>query len=251
MTGSALLSGGFIAITALMATLFVVATTFAKPSETGAERRQIAIKTATFTVLWIGFFTTLAANGVLDFDERIPPMFLRVGGPGILATIFIMAKTRFGERLTHLPLVVLIGFQSMRIPIELLLHQAYSEGLIHERLTYSGANFDILAGITGALLAFAIAQGVKVPRKVILTWNTLCLGLLATIVGMSIASMPPPFGRFAEGPYNTLMTDPVVVHLPMVLVLLALSGHILVFRKLLGSPETAAPFETLHASEAQ
>lgn len=56
------------------------------------------------------------------------------------------------------------------------------------------------------------------------------LGLLLTIVGVSILSTPGPLRAFTTEPAVTLVVRPPWTWLPFVLVASALAGHLLVFR---------------------
>jgi hypothetical protein len=98
------------------------------------------------------------------------------------------------------------------------------------QMSYSGRNFDIVTGATAVLLAIALAT-TAVPRWVIAVWNTLGTVLLANILAVAIASMPM-FRLFGVDRLNVWVADPPFVWLASVLVLTALAGHLLIFRKL-------------------
>jgi small-conductance mechanosensitive channel len=95
-------------------------------------------------------------------------------------------------------------------------------------MTYSGRNFDILTGITAALLGAWLLRR-PAPRWVIGAWNVLGLVLLANVVTIAVLSTPL-FAAFGPDRVLTLVTYPPFIWLPAVLVLAALMGHILVWR---------------------
>jgi hypothetical protein len=123
----------------------------------------------------------------------------------------------------------LVGFQAFRIPVEWLLHRLYQEGVIPAEMTYAGRNFDIVSGLTAAVLGLWLARGGRSPGLVI-AWNVLGLALLANIVTIAVLSTPVPFRQFTSGPANLLPSLMPYVWLPSFLVQLALAGHVLVFR---------------------
>jgi hypothetical protein len=66
----------------------------------------------------------------------------------------------------------------------------------------------------------------------VLAWNVLGLALLVNIVAIAILSLPGPLRVFLAGPPNVLVLRVPYVWLPGFLVMVALAGHILVFRAL-------------------
>ena len=99
-------------------------------------------------------------------------------------------------------------------------------------MTYSGLNFDILTG-AGALGLLVWSRLGEIPRWALWGWNTVGLGLLITIVTLAILSFPEPFALFTP-PNKIVATFPWVL-LPCLLVEVALFGHLIVLRALIGS----------------
>jgi hypothetical protein len=135
-----------------------------------------------------------------------------------------------GRRLAiGLPLWTLVGAQSFRLPLELLMHQAYESGLMPVQMSYSGLNFDIVTGASAVIVAILLATrraGVRVARW----WNVLGTVLLCNIVVVSILSTPV-FSVFKTQPANTWITAAPFVWLPTVLVAFAIFGHVVVYRR--------------------
>jgi hypothetical protein len=137
--------------------------------------------------------------------------------------------SRWGTVLLRgLPLWALVGYQVFRLPLELVMHRAYEEGLLPQQMTYSGRNFDIVSGITAGLLGAWLLWR-PAPRWVIAAWNALGLALLVNVVTIAILSTPV-FAAFGPDRLNTLVTYPPFVWLPAVLVVAAFAGHVLVWR---------------------
>lgn len=225
------LTSGFVLLTAILAVAFVLAMhRAAQATGAPAERaRRLAGIAATGTAGWLALTGGTAARGLLHFSS--PPTMVAL----LVATMAIaigLAASPAGARLARgIPLPLLVGFQAFRIPVELLLHRAYVEGLAPVQLTYAGRNFDIVSGATAALLAIWLARG-RPPRWTVATWNVLGLALLANVVTVAILSAPLPFRVFLNEPANVWVLRAPWVWLPTVMVLAAVLGHALVFRRL-------------------
>ena len=229
---SQFLSIGFIVLALLCAGLFVWAVAeSAKRAGVTAGRRIAQIRNASAAaVIWMALTYGLADAGLLAFGPMPPrlPIVINIG----FVLVFLTAFSRLGAQLIKLPFRWLIGFQSFRIFVELLLHRAYVEGVMPVQMSFEGYNFDILSGITALLLMLAAGRR-PLGRRLILAWNFLGLVLLLTIIGIAVVSMPIEGIRlFNSEPANTWVTHAPFVWLPTVMVYMALLGHVLVFRKL-------------------
>ncbi|MBI3792981.1 MAG: hypothetical protein HY275_19160 [Gemmatimonadetes bacterium] len=221
--GSPLLHQLFIALALAVALAFLAAVRHVAP-----QRLALA---ATLTLAWLAGTWGLAAAGVLHFA---PPPTMAILIAAALALAVGLGLSSFGRALaTGLPLVALVGYQGFRVAVELLLHRAYVEGLMPVQMSYAGRNVDILSG-AGAL-AVALWLVVARPRAthaVVFAWNTLSLGFLVNILAVAILSAPTPFRVFMNEPANTWITQAPWVWLPTVMVVAALLGHVLVYRRL-------------------
>jgi hypothetical protein len=157
-------------------------------------------------------------------------MLLLIGLTFVL--VAVIGRSELGRRLAlGLPLAVLIGAQAFRVLVELLLHQAYVEGLMPVQMSYSGYNFDVVTGICAAVLGLVMRR-TTVPPVVLRTWNVVGLLLLANVLIIALLSAPTPLRQFHNEPANVWITKAPWVWLPTVMVLMALLGHVLVFRRL-------------------
>jgi hypothetical protein len=172
----------------------------------------------------------VSAAGVLpQFEWMPPPMLLLVAA--VFGLAGWIAFSWVGDLVVrHTSWVALVGLQGFRLPLELLMHRAYVEGIMPGQMSYSGRNFDIITGLTAIVLAIALAR-YRVPRWVIGAWNVLGTVLLINILVIAVLSMPM-FHRFGMDRLNVWVADPPFVWLPAVLVLTALAGHLIIFRKL-------------------
>ena len=181
--------------------------------------------------VWLAGVAMMANQGALqDFDQR-PPMILVVLVMSLIMT-FAIAFSRIGLLvISGAGITWLVGFQGFRVLVEVFLHQMYLEGIVPQQMTWSGLNFDILAGLSALIMAFQISRK-RVGRKAIFVWNVLGLLLLINIVVIAILSMPLPIRAFDNEPANTFVTYVPYVWLPTFHVQAALFGHILVYRAL-------------------
>jgi hypothetical protein len=176
----------------------------------------------------------LAARGVLNDWHRVPPPFLPLIAVAVLLAVAVATSAIGARAADRWSFAALIGYQSFRLPLELVLHRAASIGLMPVQMSFSGWNFDILTGLTAIPVAILAAVG-RAPRGVIVAWNLLGTLLLVNIVSIAIASLPT-FAAFGPDQLNTWVADPPYVWLPGVLVPAALFGHILTWRKLARTP---------------
>lgn len=219
---SALVTFGMAGFAVTMAVLFVIAVFF-------AERRHALLAALVVTGVMLGE-VALSSSGLFQRWDLRPPPFMLMFAPLTVLTVRL-ALSRFGQTLAiSIPLAVLIGAQAFRLPLELVMHQAALEGVMPPQLSFASYNFDIVTGASAIVLALLLAVKIA-PRILIWLWNVMGLALLATIVGLALASMPV-LQRFGPDRVNTWVTYAPFVWLPGLLVQMALFGHILVWRKL-------------------
>jgi hypothetical protein len=172
----------------------------------------------------------LAARGVLGDWSYVPPPIMAVIVVAVLLALAV-ALSAVGARMAdRLPFALLVGYQSFRLPLELVMHRAATTGLMPVQMSFSGWNFDIVSGALAIPVAWLAASG-RASRGLILAWNLVGTLLLANIVVIAVASTPI-FAAFGPDRLNTWIADPPYIWLPGVLVPAALFGHVLTWRKL-------------------
>lgn len=192
-------------------------------------RRALPVALAALA-LWLGLWGAIGHSGILNVWDGFPPRAFPA-----LVTLFVtnvwFAFSRTGRALARvLSFRWLIGFQAFRIPLELMLHRAMVEGLMPPQMSFEGLNFDIVTGLSAAIIALTSTR-VALPRWVYSAFNLLGSTLLAVIVTIAIVSLPT-FALFGPDRVNTWVFGFPYVYLPVVMVQWALLGHLLVFRKL-------------------
>ena len=191
-------------------------------------------------LLYLAVPGVLAAGGALGRYDPLPAPAMVLLLTQALVTV-VLVSTRAGSLLAaSIPLGAVIALQTFRIPVEVVLHRLYVEGVVPVQMTWSGRNLDVVSGLTGLVLGGWMLSGRTVPRAVVFAWNVLGLALLANIVTVAALSTPVPFRRFLEGPPNLLPSTFPWIWLPSFLVQVALASHLIVFRQL-RRPEPASP----------
>jgi hypothetical protein len=202
--------------------------------EPPAQRRRATLLAAVGMIAYLGVTGGLAAAGVLGHWDRVPPSFMLAFVLALVVTV-IVTRSSLGRSLADgLPLALLVGFQGFRVPVEIMLHRAAEQGVIGWQMSWSGLNFDVVSGIAGAGLGLWLWQRGEdqpPPRALLWAYNLLGLGLLTTIVTIAVLSMPTPMRAF-DGPPNVFVANVPFVWLPTVMVMAALLGHLLLFRRL-------------------
>jgi hypothetical protein len=212
-----------------LTTVVIVVIAFLRAARLARIRPTITIGILLVMVVVPGF---LARTGALDRYTPLPaPALLIIAA--LLLLMVALALSGFGGRIAAVvPLSWLVGYQVFRVAVEWTLHRLYLEGIVPVQMTYAGRNFDILTGLSAAVLAIMLRRSSSAPRLTVLLWNLTGLALLANIVTIAALSTPVPFRRFLNDPPNLLPSTFPFVWLPTFLVPAALFGHLVVFRAL-------------------
>lgn len=228
-TASPLVTAGMAALALLVLLALLLAVHRVSP----APRRRSARVVTVIALMWLGGSAGLAASGVLA-GAGLPPPFLLILVPTLVLPVALV-RSSVGRRLaSDLPLAVLVGFHVFRLPLELLMHQAAVEGTMPPQMSFGiGLNYDVITALTAIPVAALAARG-RAPRALLLAWNLLGSLLLAVIVAIAVASIPV-FHAFGtdSAHLNTWIAHVPFVWLPAILVAAALTGHLLLWRRLL------------------
>lgn len=229
---SAFLVCTFVALAFLVAPALPLAVYWAvlRRDKDPATARRLGLLAFGGVSLWMVITFGAAASGLLRFGPLPPPITF------VLVPMFVgviaLARSPLGQRLaTDIPLAALVGIQAFRLPLELIMHRAYSEGVMPVQMSYSGFNYDILTGI-GALVVASLLVLKRMPTWGVKIWNWGGSLLLLNIVVIALLSTPTPMRLFRQEPANVWIVDPPFIWLPALFVGYALLGHLLVFRKL-------------------
>lgn len=128
---------------------------------------------------WLGLVGLLGSLGFfLDFQAMPPrmPLFVLIEAVSILGLVF---ASPFRDELGSIPQRVLVGLQSFRIGVEIILGAMATDGTLPVEMSFHGRNFDVLTGVSAIGVTVALlAVGELRLKKTLLAWNVLGLGLL-------------------------------------------------------------------------
>lgn len=190
--------------------------------------------------IWMVVTGGQAWRGALADFEAVPPALMVIVFVGAVCTI-ILAVGRTGKQVAAGSSVAgLIGFQAFRLPLELIMHRATTEGIMPVQMSFEGRNLDIVTGILATCIGGVfMARKRPVPPAIAWGFNILGFALLLNIVVVSVASVPT-FAAFGPEQLNTWVAFFPFVWLPAVFVMLALFGHIVLTRRLLEQGRSAS-----------
>ncbi|WP_103069527.1 hypothetical protein [Aquimarina sediminis] len=178
-------------------------------------------------------------QGILGYSffyqdtTSFPPRFGLALVPPLLLIISLFF-TKKGKLFIHtLSIKTLTLLHTVRIPVELVLYWLFLHKAIPELMTFSGRNFDILAGITAPFIFYFGYINKIIRPRVLLTWNIVCLLLLLFIILNAILSFPSPFQQFAFDQPNIALLYLPYVWLPSVIVPIVLFSHLVSIHYLL------------------
>lgn len=143
-------------------------------------------------VLWVALTSVPTGLGWVTPERAVPGVPLVMGS--LLLVAVVLSLSPLGRRLGGLPLCALVGFQAMRLPLEVVLHLWGDEGVVPVQMTWSGQNPDVLSGIVCLLLAPFVG------RSRLLAWVSQVVGvvLLINVLRVVATSLPTPLQQFDE-----------------------------------------------------
>lgn len=180
---------------------------------------------------WLLISGYMAYTGFFTQYEVIPPRMAFGIVPPFLTVIVLLAIRNTRLFLIQIPLFTLTYLHLVRIPVEIVLWWLHKQGLVPEMMTFEGANWDILSGITAPFVAHFLNDNNPKHRPFILLWNLLALGLLFNVVIRGILSAPYVTQMLAFDQPNTGVTLFPFIWLPVFIVPLVLLSHIVAIIK--------------------
>ncbi|MFK7756661.1 MAG: hypothetical protein AB8B53_06995 [Flavobacteriales bacterium] len=180
---------------------------------------------AALICFWTIFQSFLAFTLFYRVTDTLPPRYALVLIPAAIFIIIGLTNKPLERLLTSKNLKKSTLIHTVRIPVELCLYYLFVHDQVPEILTFSGRNFDILAGITAPLVIRLYHLKVLGLRGM-LYWNIASLALVLFILVNGILSSELPFQVFALDQPNVAMTYFPFVLLPALIVPLVVYTHI-------------------------
>jgi len=222
------------ALLVLVVAALIVAGLRAGAARAGLSGGAFAVRASAVIATLLGLSGLAAASGwTSDFEAR-PPHLMLVVATSVLTFGVATRGAAFRRVLRSTPRAWPIAIQTMRVPIELGLWALWAAGRLPVHLTFHGRNLDVLVGLTAPIVAWAVHRD-HLSRGAAIAWNVGSLAFLANVVGMAITSIPGPLRLDWPGEPNLVVAELPFVWLPAFLVPVALFGHVLSLRQLLGS----------------
>ena len=176
-------------------------------------------------IAWLLVLGLLAGAGAFLRAGRVPPYFAAVGLlSSALGVAFVYSRAGT-TLLARTPAAWLIGLQSFRVVVEIILWALASQHRLPSLLTLEGRNFDILVGLTALPVAWLCLVRCAWPPRVAVAWNVAGIVILANVVLHALLSAPTPFQMLRTEPPTTIITTLPYIWLPGFLVPLAFSLH--------------------------
>jgi len=240
---------GYLTLAFATLTLGVVAAwiPFASRAAPPGAGRRWTVRAVLFGGSWLTGHGVIVRSGILE-GAGPPPHILLYLVP-TLATAAVVGASSLGARLATVPLLWLVGLQSFRLPLELLLHELYLADAVPRQMTWSGLNFDVLTGLS-ALLICALGVYRDPPARLVFAWNVMGTVLLITVLAIAVTSAPGPLRAFQAEPPLLLPFHLPFAWIVSVHVWTAIVGHVVIFRALstrrgVGGGTTSTGFGTL------
>jgi len=182
---------------------------------------------------WVIIQTLLGLKLFYTVTNSAPPRIMLLVVPPLLTIIILFATAKGRTFIDSLDIKYLTILHVIRILVEIVLLWLSINKAVPQLMTFEGRNFDILAGITAPLIWYFGSVKNKFNKRVILTWNFICLGLLLNIVVNAFLSAPTSIQQFAfDQPNIAILYFPFNL-LPAVVVPLVLLSHLAAIRQLL------------------
>lgn len=196
-----------------------------------AEKKTTALRVFLVVFFWLSFLKIISGMEFFHDYSSLPPRLMIAPFTCLVAIILLASSKSFSEFLRKVPLHWLVYIQSFRIFMEIILYMLAENGVIHQRLTFAGLNFDILAGITALIIGYMVQRNI-ISRAMLIAWNVACIILLMNIVIMAVLSTPYPFSVFRDEPVNTVVFFYPFIWLPGFVAPYALAMHVFTLKKI-------------------
>jgi hypothetical protein len=190
-------------------------------------------------VAWLLALGVPAGAGAFLRNGRMPPYFAAVGLLPSAAGVAFVCSRAGRALLERTPAAWLVGLQTFRVSVEIVLWALAIQHRLSPLLTFEGRNLDILVGLTALPVAWVYFVRRAAPRLVAVLWNIAGIAILANIVIHALLSAPTPFQVLRLEPSTTIIATLPYIWLPGFLVPLALSLHVASLRTLGAGPAPA------------
>jgi hypothetical protein len=210
----------FIANFLLAAWLFMKAANYSRP---------VVVIITLWTILQSAVGISGFYNDIHTMTGRFPLLAL----PPLIFMLSLFITPKGKAFIDGLDIRTLTIFHLIRIPVEIVLYLLFVHHAVPKAMTFEGANFDILSGLSAPLVYYFGFLKKKLGKPVLVVWNIACILLLINVVTNAMLSLPARFHQFGfEQPDIALGYFPFLL-LPSCLVPLVLFSNLAAIRKLM------------------
>ncbi|WP_413291850.1 hypothetical protein ACLSU7_10550 [Bdellovibrio sp. HCB185ZH] len=215
----------FMAVVIGVCIMFIGAVGVASERLEFSVNREV-IKVTILTLSWLAVGTFLTYTKIFQF--RPYPVALAYFIVVLVLSIGL-ALSKYGNRLAlGLSLSALVLFHGFRLPLEIILHQWAEQGTMPTTMTWTGYNYDVIAGI----LALAVAPFANNHKWLAWMFNIVGIALAVNAVYVGVMSSPLPFAWQIEPRLLLLYHIPYFLVMP-VCVGGGIAGHVILTKALL------------------
>jgi hypothetical protein len=177
--------------------------------------------------IWLAYVGLFSALGYMRDPSLRPPGIVWLIGPFLLFVVFVVRSNMGARVAAAIPLWLILGFESFRIGVELLIHRLWEDGLVPKLLTYAGGNVDMFVGLSAPIIAWIVARG-RLGLRLAMGWNV--LGLLSLANAAASSMLTGPLKLISTEVPNVAMGFFPYSFIPGFLAPLAVTLHVLAIR---------------------
>ena len=194
---------------------------------------QYARPVLVIITLWTILQSAAGLAGFYSDMNTMTGRFPLLAFPPLIFLLFLFVTRKGKTFIDSLSISGLTLFHIIRIPVEIVLFLLFVHHAIPKAMTFEGANFDILSGLTAPLVYYFAFVKKRLGKPVLIAWNIVCILLLLNVVRNAALSLPARFHQFGfEQPNIAVGYFPFLL-LPSCLVPLVLFSNLAAIRQLM------------------
>ena len=183
--------------------------------------------------LWTILQSAVGLSGFYSDIHTMTGRFPLLAFPPLIFLLFLFVTPKGRAFIDGLSIGGLTIFHIIRIPVEIVLFFLFVDHAIPKAMTFEGANFDILSGLSAPLIYYFGFVKKRLGKPVLIAWNIVCILLLLNVVRIAALSLPARFHQFGfEQPNIAVGYFPFLL-LPSCLVPLVLFSNLAAIRQLM------------------
>ena len=182
--------------------------------------------------VWLLYAGVLGGLGVVRGQWMgIPGVFVLLT-PVFAFVAVVMVRSPVGRVLAvSIPLPLLIGLQTFRVGVELMIHKLWELGTVPTLLTLNGGNVEFLVGLSAPAVAWISRKGPTGGRLTLL-WSVAGLLSLINVASRAVLTSPGPLELLHSEVPNLAMGMFPFTYIPGFMAPLAVMLHVLAFKAL-------------------